>query len=132
MMFRLSWRRILVGAAFAMILYPLGLIPVVAADTLVGDAEFLRQLLYVSKLQAAEIVAADWLSSLPFAVACWLAMRGLSLGFGATRAMLAGLALALVGIVLALLPPYLPMILATMVLAAAVLGFVFDRRIAQA
>lgn len=129
MMSRSSSRRILLGVVFTMLLFPLGLIPVIAADTLLGDAEFLRQLLYVSKRGAAATIAGDWLSSLPFAAVCWLVLRGLSMGFGATTAMRVGLAVALLGVGLAWLPPYVPMIFGAMLFAAAVLSFVFDRQL---
>src|SRR5690625_6898589 len=101
---------ILITCLFALLLYPLGLALVVIADTLVGDAEFARHLLMGSQRALLYQLLADWYAALLFALPLWFLVGALSRLGCTTFVITACLGLGLILTVLAVLPPYLPLI----------------------
>ncbi|MDQ2076200.1 hypothetical protein [Marinimicrobium sp. ABcell2] len=110
----------------AVLLYPLAVLLVIAADTMVGDAEFARQLALQAWHQWARVILADWFAALLVALPLWFLIRGLA-RLGWTRTSIAvpvGLGALLT--VLAFMPPYLPLIFGAMLLWAGVLNALFN------
>lgn len=128
MMQRDTWMPLVVGALAVTLIYPLALIPVILADTLIGEAEFLRRVLYASQVETVAIVTGDWWSSLPVALACWLLIRVLRKGLELRQVNWAGGGIAVLGFALSLVPPYLPMVFAAMVLSTVLVNLLLELR----
>jgi hypothetical protein len=127
-MHKLFWKCLLSGTLGVGLIYPLALVPVILADTLTGEAEFLRRILYASDAETAAILIGDWWSALPVALACWVLIRIIRTRFALRQVSLVGGGIAAIGIVLALVPPYVPMILAAMILSTVLVNLLFERR----
>lgn len=124
----LFWKRLLTGALGVGLIYPLALAPVIVADTLVGEAEFLRRIMYASHADTAAIVIGDWWSALPLALACWVLIRSIRTRIGLRKVSWVGSGIAALGMVMALVPPYLPMILSAMVLSTVLINRLLEHR----
>jgi hypothetical protein len=111
----------------AILLYPLALLLVIAADTLVGDAEFARHLLLQSRRDLISVILTDWLSATLVALPLWFLLRGLSrLGCPRAAVVTAPLAVGILLVSLAFIPPYLPLIFGAILLWASGLNALFD------
>jgi len=112
----------------ALLLYPLALILVLIADTLVGDAEFARHLLMGSQRELLRQLLADWSAALLVAVPLWFLVRTLSRAGWTAIAVTTCLGLGLVLALLAFVPPYLPLVFGAMLIWAGGLNALFDAR----
>lgn len=124
----MRFQLILLTWLFALLVYPLALTLVVLADTLLGDAEFARQLLMGPKRQLVAQLLADWFAALLVVVPLWFVVRALSrLGWSTPVAAIC-LGLGLVLSLLAFVPPYVPLIFGALLIWAGGLNALFEYR----
>lgn len=122
------WKRMLTGILGVGLIYPASLVPVILADTLMGEAEFLRRILYASNAETAAIMIGDWRSALPVALVCWVLIRSVRTRIGLRTASWVGIGIAVLGFVMAVNPPFVPMIFAAMALSTVLINLLFERR----
>lgn len=124
----MRWQFFLFVAMGIALTYPCALVAVIVADTLAGEAEFMRQVLFVSKREVVVGFARDWWSALAVAMAFWLLVRGAQRLLGLRSASWMAGAVAFVGIAMSFIPPYVPMIFGAMLLVTVLLNILAERR----
>lgn len=116
----------IVTVLLSLLLYPAALAMVIVADTSLGQAEFLNELLFGSRRELIITVLNDWASALPVAMPLWFSLRGLTRYLPSRWVHAFVIPAGLLATVFSLLPPFLPMIFGALLLWAGIFNLCFQ------
>lgn len=114
-----------VTVLLSLILYPAALAMVIIADTLLGQAELLNELLFGSRRKLVITILSDWASALPIAIPLWLLVRGLTRYFPPRWVHAFVIPAGMIATALSVVPPHLPMIFGALLLWAGIFNLCF-------
>lgn len=117
--------RYLIWPAFPVIMYPLALALVIFADSLLGDAEFLRSFLLDSKRRTLIILLNDWLYALPWCLLAWLLIRVSHQRVGQYMTNISILILSCFLLIASLSTIYLPLLFSALAITALLLNLTY-------
>lgn len=114
-----------VTVLLSLILYPAALAMVIIADTLLGQAELLNELLFGSRRELVVTILSDWASALPVAIPLWFLVRGLTRHLSSRWVHAFVIPAGVIATTLSLVPPYLPMIFGALLLWSGIFNLCF-------
>lgn len=114
-----------VTVLLSLILYPAALAMVIIADTLLGQAELLNELLFGSRRELVITILSDWASALPVTIVLWFFVRGLTRCLPIRWVHAFVISAGMIATALSLVPPYLPMIFGALLLWAGIFNLCF-------
>jgi|GEM_PF-5624811 len=115
----------IVTVLLSLILYPAALAMVIIADTLLGQAELLNELLFGSRRELVITILRDWASALPVTIALWFVVRGLTCYVPSRWVHAFIIPTGMAATALSIVPPHLPMIFGALLLWAGIFNLCF-------